>query len=90
MPAETIDQVIQQLDDIIDWSLELNSRLGYFAALYRKVTLKVKGGISDGFFDDGQRMERLIRHPGFILGLTNKIIRLGERGSVPEIIGILR
>jgi hypothetical protein len=59
MPAKTIDQVIQQLDDIIDWSINSNSRLGYFAALYRKVTLKVKAGISDGFFEDGERMERL-------------------------------
>ena len=55
----TIDDVIQQLDDIIDWSQSHKSRLGYFAALYRKVTLKVKEGIADGYFGDGQRMERL-------------------------------
>ena len=59
MSAQTIDQVIQQLDDIVDWSLSHNSRLGYFAALYRKVTLKVKEGINTGFFEDGPRMERL-------------------------------
>ena len=59
MPAETIDQVIQQLDDIIDWSIRNDSRLGYFAALYRKVTLQVKSGITDGFFEDAERMERL-------------------------------
>jgi hypothetical protein len=59
MQAETIDQVLQQLDDIIDWSIEHKSRLGYFAALYRNVTLKVKDGIKDGFFEDGHRMERL-------------------------------
>jgi hypothetical protein len=59
MEAKNIDQVIQQLDDIIDWSIKSNSRLGYFAALYRKVTLKVKAGISDGLFEDGARMERL-------------------------------
>ena len=59
MPAETIDQVIRQLDDIIDWSINNDSRLGYFAALYRKVTIKVKSGINDGFFEDGERMERL-------------------------------
>jgi hypothetical protein len=55
----TIDNVIQQLDDIIDWCRSHKSRLGYFAALYRKVTLKVKNGITDGYFGDGQRMERL-------------------------------
>lgn len=59
MSAQTIDQVIQQLDDIVDWSLGHDSRLGYFAALYRKVTIKVKEGIKTGFFEDGPRMERL-------------------------------
>ena len=59
MEAKNIDQVVQQLDDIIDWSINSSSRLGYFAALYRKVTLKVKEGIGDGFFEDGERMENL-------------------------------
>ena len=57
--TETIDQVIDQLADIIDWSRSHKSRLGYFAMLYRNVTLKVKEGIADGYFGDGQRMERL-------------------------------
>lgn len=56
---ETIDDVLEALDRIVDWSLDQPSRLGYFAALYRKVTQKVKEGIADGFFDDGPRMERL-------------------------------
>jgi hypothetical protein len=55
----TIDQIIDQLADIIDWSHKTKSRLGYFAALYRKVTIKVKEGIAEDFFDDGERMERL-------------------------------
>jgi hypothetical protein len=33
--------------------------LGYFAALYRKVTLEVKKGIEEGIFEDGERMEKL-------------------------------
>lgn len=57
--ARTIDEVISQLDDIIARSIRDGSRLGYFAALYRKVTLKVKEGIAQGRFDDGPRMERL-------------------------------
>ncbi len=57
--TETIDQVIDQLADIIDWSRKTKSRLGYFASLYRKVTIKVKEGIAEDFFDDGERMERL-------------------------------
>ncbi|MFQ5924149.1 MAG: DUF5995 family protein [Anaerolineales bacterium] len=59
MRAKTIEEVIHQLDTIIDWARGHNSRLGYFAALYRKVTIKVKEGIAAGFFDDGERMERL-------------------------------
>ncbi len=59
MPATTIDEVIAQLEDVIDWSRTRRSRLGYFAALYRKVTVAVKQGIADGSFEDGPRMERL-------------------------------
>lgn len=58
-PPRTIDDVLVTLDRIITWSLATGSRLGYFAALYRKVTLKVKEGIEEGFFEDGPRMERL-------------------------------
>ena len=57
--TETINQVIDQLTEIIQWSHKTKSRLGYFAALYRKVTIKVKEGIEENFFDDGERMERL-------------------------------
>jgi hypothetical protein len=57
--ARTIDEVIAQLDDIVARSIPERSRLGYFAALYRKVTVKVKEGIAEGRFEDGPRMERL-------------------------------
>ncbi len=57
--AENIDQVLAQLGAIIDWSVARQSRLGYFPALYRKVTLQVQEGISEGVFDDGDRMEHL-------------------------------
>ena len=57
--ARTIDEVIAQLDDIIARSIREQSRLGYFAALYRKVTVKVKEGIAEGRFQDGPRMERM-------------------------------
>ena len=58
-PAESIDEIIAALDDIIDRSISGSSRLGYFAALYRKVTVQVRDSIAEGFFDDGSRMERL-------------------------------
>ncbi|MFY9556061.1 MAG: DUF5995 family protein [Blastocatellia bacterium] len=57
--ATTIDEVIEQLNDIIAWSIREESRLGFFAALYRKVTVKVKEGIAEGRFENGPRMERL-------------------------------
>ena len=57
--ATSIEEVIAQLGDVIDRSLRERSRLGFFAALYRKVTIKVKEGIAAGHFDDGPRMERL-------------------------------
>ena len=59
MPAHHIDEVIQNLDRIIDWAAANKSRLGYFPALYRKVTLQVARGISQGQFDEPSRMERL-------------------------------
>ncbi|MBP7962799.1 MAG: hypothetical protein KBG20_10920 [Caldilineaceae bacterium] len=59
MRATTIDEVIQELDEIIVWAGEKNSRAGYFAALYRKVTVAVKAQIAAGYFEDGPRMERL-------------------------------
>ena len=55
----TIDDVIATLEDIINESIENKSPLGYFAALYKKVTLKVKEGIANHIFDDGPRMEKL-------------------------------
>jgi hypothetical protein len=59
LPAHHIDEVVQNLDRIIDHSIANESRLGYFPALYRKVTLRVARGVSQGQFDDGDRMERL-------------------------------
>lgn len=57
--AKTIDEVILQLDEIIAESIQKNSRLGYFACLYRKMTVAVKQGIINGSFEDGPRMECL-------------------------------
>lgn len=57
--AITIDQVLQELDVIIAGAITGSSRLGFFAALYRQVTLRVKQGIAAGLFDDGPRMAKL-------------------------------
>jgi hypothetical protein len=58
-PAQNIDEVIARLTDIIEISRQEPSRMGYFAALYRKVTIGVKQGVLNGRFEDGARMERL-------------------------------
>ncbi|WP_321475839.1 DUF5995 family protein [uncultured Paludibaculum sp.] len=59
MPAKTIDEVLARLDAILQSPEASSSYLGYFPALYRKVTAQVKVGIANGRFDDGPRMERL-------------------------------
>jgi len=58
LPA-TIESVIVALDEIVDRSIESGSELGYFAALYRRVTQEVANGIAAGAFEDGRRMEEL-------------------------------
>jgi hypothetical protein len=58
MPVAEIDEVITALDAVVDRSLAERSRVGYFAAMYRQVTLAVKRGIEDGLFEDGPRMSR--------------------------------
>lgn len=59
MEAKTIEEVIARLEGIIEECIATRSRLGYFAALYNRVTLAVREGIRQGAFDDGPRMERL-------------------------------
>jgi hypothetical protein len=57
--ATSINEVITILDEIILESEKNKDPSGYFAALYRKVTLKVKEGIKTGYFEDGETMEKL-------------------------------
>jgi hypothetical protein len=59
MIATTIDEVLSQLTVLITESRQKGDRSGYFAALYYKVTAKVKEGIQKGQFEDGARMEKL-------------------------------
>ena len=59
LKADTIDGVIHSLDRIIAWSKQHKKQTGYFAALYRKVTVRVRDGIQHGEFENGERMEKL-------------------------------
>jgi hypothetical protein len=55
-----IDFIIQQMDEIIERCIHKKSKLGYFAVLYRSVTAEVKNKIQVGYFDDNERMQKLV------------------------------
>lgn len=54
-----IQGVVDRLAAIERDARRKGSRLGYFAALYRRMTQEVQRGIADGEFRDGPLMERL-------------------------------
>jgi hypothetical protein len=59
MQAKTLGEVITCLDTIIGDCSQQSSRMGYFACLYRKMTVAIKDGIDKGLFEDAARMEKL-------------------------------
>ncbi|MCL9805772.1 DUF5995 family protein [Flavobacterium amniphilum] len=59
MQATNIDEVIEILNTIVEECKANNNPLGYFAVLYRKVTIRVKEGILNNRFEDNARMEKL-------------------------------
>ncbi|HLO83804.1 MAG TPA: DUF5995 family protein [Nostocaceae cyanobacterium] len=58
MLAKNTDEVVQILDTIIAKAIKDRNPIGFFPAMYRQVTLKVKVGIKNNFFDDAARMEQ--------------------------------
>ncbi|MCX5009018.1 DUF5995 family protein [Streptomyces sp. NBC_00638] len=58
MAAENIDEVVDGLAGIVREAGRAGDRVGYFAALYRQVTVEVRTAIHGGLFDDGARMDR--------------------------------
>ncbi len=56
---KTISDVIIALDVIVQESVRTQSRAGYFAALYKRMTMAVSEGIQKGQFENGPRMEAL-------------------------------
>ena len=58
-PCQTIDEVIDRLERVIERCAVERNQLGYFATMYRDVTVRVRDWIAEGRFDDGPRMERL-------------------------------
>lgn len=54
----TIDGVLEELDDIIETTVEEGSPLVIFAFVYRRTTARIAEGIAEGTFEDPERMER--------------------------------
>jgi hypothetical protein len=61
MSLAEIDAVLARLDGVIEETIRSRSRAGYFAAMYRKVTVAVRDAIVAGRFEDNARMVRLDR-----------------------------
>lgn len=53
---KTIDQVLIELDQIIDETIENNNCLGIFAYVYRRTTAEILKAIKEKKFDDNIRM----------------------------------
>jgi hypothetical protein len=80
MQATTLDQVITELRSVTEVAEKEASRIGYFAALYTRVTTAVTRGIHAGFFEDGPQMERLdVAFANLYLDGVRRY-RLGEDG----------
>jgi Family of unknown function (DUF5995) len=59
MAEERISDVVADLWAIAARAEQTGSRMGFFAALYARVTSAMAAHVDGGFFDDGPRMERL-------------------------------
>lgn len=78
-PAKDIDDVIARLDALVSESLRDGLKIGYFAALYLRVTLAVKRAIIAGdVFRDNARMEELD------VVFANRFLRAWEKRRAGE------
>jgi len=77
-----IDEVVAAIDSIIMWSIESGSCLGYFAALYKRITLAVGVAIAQDVFQDGARMERFdVEFAGRYFAALNGYFHPGQYGK---------
>ena len=58
--AGDIDGVVSRIENIVLWASDAAApnRLGYFAALYLRITRGIRKAVVDGRFVDGERMKR--------------------------------
>jgi hypothetical protein len=54
--VKTIDDVIGTFEQIIGWSMEAKTPIGYFAVIYKQATVAIHDAIKDGKFTDPERM----------------------------------
>jgi hypothetical protein len=55
---QSIDDAIAEMDRIVDRSIDTGDARGWFALVYRGVTIRVRDGIVAGEYLDNERMER--------------------------------
>jgi hypothetical protein len=55
---KSVEDVARNLDQIINWSIDAHSTIGYFAVLYKRATFAVRQGLEDGVFTNPERMQR--------------------------------
>ncbi|MBN2175694.1 MAG: hypothetical protein JW731_16310 [Bacteroidales bacterium] len=56
MKPQTIDEVLQEMDGIIERSIHEKSFLGIFAYIYRQTTARIKEEIEQGNFENNDRL----------------------------------
>jgi hypothetical protein len=56
---KSIAEVLNRMDEIVSECKLKESRIGYFAVLYRQVTRRIQKGVLNGEFEDNPRMEKL-------------------------------
>jgi hypothetical protein len=59
MQIQNIQDVVNQLTQIIEQCEATKNKAGFFAALYKRMTVAVRDGINANQFEDGARMEKL-------------------------------
>ncbi|MDC0744818.1 DUF5995 family protein [Polyangium mundeleinium] len=83
MTNPSIERTINALHAITDRAEREGSRIGYFSALYARVTAAVARGLRAGFFEDEDRMERLdVAFADLYLDAATRYLRREESASL--------
>ncbi|BBX96991.1 hypothetical protein AWC15_03150 [Mycobacterium lacus] len=45
--VHSVDDIVEGLQAIIDWSIETASPVGYFAVMYKRSTIAIRGDIDE-------------------------------------------